>query len=174
MVVIDEDEREHAQDNSRHQTRPSKASRESRRGPPDVSERVVDGKAADVSYDCQTGARGGQRNSERSSSLSIPPLQELKEEVQSSVTKSSPLKLGRPQDAKRSSNKEREDARTAAPVYVSAGETTDSTGMSIYCVSLKGKCLGADLIEFWNSALPVQVNIKASIACILTLLQGTL
>jgi hypothetical protein len=148
VVVINEDEvREQARDNSRHQTRPgkSKASREPRKMSPDVSEGVVGGiaSAAASSYGYQQNEpNGSRRKTEAGSSLSIPPLQKLKEGQSSSVTKTSPLKLSKSQDARRSGGKEREREGTqtasrsvaAAPVYVSAGETPDSTGkcMSIY------------------------------------------
>ena len=132
VVVIDEDE---GGDNSRHQTRSStgKASRELRETPHDVSERVVGGTPSGASScGCQNQNEpkgGGQRKAEPSPSLSIPPLKEL-EEVRSSVTKSSPLKLNKSRDTRRSGSKERkEDTQmvsrgvAAAPVYVSAGET---------------------------------------------------
>jgi hypothetical protein len=148
VVVIDEDEvREQARDNPRRQTRPgkSKASRESRKTSPDVSERVVGGipSAGASSYGYQQNEpNGSRRKTESGSSLSIPPLRELKEGQSSSMTKTSPLKLNKSQDARRSGGKEREREGTqtasrsvaAAPVYVSAGETPDSTGkcMSIF------------------------------------------
>ena len=128
VVVIDEDEREHVQDNLRHQTRPSKASRELRKTPPEVSGQVAARKPSGVSFECQTG-NGEPR---KDVSLSIPPLHDLK--VQSPRTKSSPLKLKKSQEAKRPDSKEKDDSRTmstsvAAPVYISAGESTDNTGI---------------------------------------------
>jgi hypothetical protein len=143
VIVIDEDEvGEQARDNSRHQTRlgKSKASREPRKTSPYVSEGVVGGtpSAGASSYDYQQNEpNGGRRKTEPTrSSLSIPPLRELKDGQSSSVTKTSPLKLSKSQDARRSGGKEREREGTqtasrsvaAAPVYVSAGETPDSTG----------------------------------------------
>jgi hypothetical protein len=160
VVVIDEDQvREQARNNSRHQTRPGK-SKASRKTSSDVSERVVDGipSAGASSYDCQNQnePNGYRRKIEPTrSSLSIPPLQELKEEQSSSVTKTSPLKLSKSQDARRSGGKEREREGTqtasrsvaAAPVYVSAGETPDSTGK---CVSSYHKMGG-----YWKMFMQV-------------------
>ena len=149
VVVIDEDE---GGDNSRHQTRSSmgKASREPKETPHDVNERVVGGVPSGVSlygYQNQNEPKGGgQRKAESSPSLSIPPLKKLNE-VRSSVTRSSPLKLNKSQNTRRSGSKERkEDTQTAsisvaaAPVYVSAGETPDSTGTgkSIYHKRVRG------------------------------------
>ena len=136
VVVIDEDE---GGDSSRNQTRSStgKASREPKETPHDVSEQVS-GASSCGGYQNQNESKGGgQRKAEPSPSLAIPPLKELKE-VRPSVTKSSPLKLNKSRDTRRSGNKERkEDTQAvsrgvaAAPVYVSAGETPDSTGKSM-------------------------------------------
>ena len=122
VVVIDEDEGEHARDNARCQVRSNETSRESRKAPPDSSKQVTDGK--------REGRDSGlsfehQRNTDRIESPlqeKIPSLQNLKAPPQRS-----PLKL------KRQGNKVREDTKTApaAPVYVSAGRPTGSTGMSL-------------------------------------------
>ena len=126
VVVIDEDEGEHAQNNSRRQKRLNEASRESRKVPPDSSKQVADGKRegrdSGVSFE-------HQKKADCIVSLlreKIPSLQNLK-----AHPPRSPLKL------KRSGNKEREDTKTApaAPVYVSAGEPTGCTGM---CSPQKG------------------------------------
>ena len=162
VVVIDEDEGEQSRDKSRHQTRRGKsnASREPRETPPDVSEGVVGGILSGASYNYQNEPKGGQRN---------PLLKELKE-VRSSMTKSSPVTPNKFQDARRSGSKERkEDTQTAsrgvaAPVYVSAGETPDSTDKIIYHRRVDiGKYSGADLRDVCVTFLILHHN---AVTCI--------
>ena len=119
VVVIDEDEGEHAQDNSRHQMRSNETSRESRKVPPDSSKQVADGKREDRDS-------GVSLEHQKKADCIMSPLQEKIPSLQN--LKAHPLRS--PLKLKRLGNKEREDTKTApaAPVYVSAGEPTGRAG----------------------------------------------
>ena len=129
VVVIDEEEGERLKDNSRHQTKPSKGSRDSQKAPSDVSELHVVSCGNGTLFESQAGSGEHRGNT----SLSIPPYHDLKEQ-----SPRSKMKLKKTQEAKRPGYKEKVDsnavfissAPAAPPVYVDAGEPTDSTGMS--------------------------------------------
>ena len=141
VVVIDVDEGEQAQDSSRHQTKPSEASREWRKTQLGASEQVADGcHEGQSTVEHQNQSKGEQRRTDSNSSSlkeSIPSLQDLKAQV--SPRTNSPLKLKKSREPQRPGYIEKEDTKTvsitgqstaAVPrgTCRSTGEPTGSTG----------------------------------------------